>query len=132
MDTGKPARRKSRDSEKRQRNKQSKIRWLDDEFNTAAANAKASGLSFSAFVRAATTGRAGVRSLRALPVDHDLIRQFLATGGRHGNNWNQIAYKLNVGDAPRKLQDEIERELANFREMIALGLEALGKKPHRA
>ena len=45
-------------SETRQRNKQSKIRWLDAEFNTAAAKAQASGLSFSAYVRASATGSA--------------------------------------------------------------------------
>jgi hypothetical protein len=119
-------------SETRQRNKQSKIRWLDDEFNTAAAKAQASGLSFSAYIRASATGRAGPRSQAALPVDASLVQQMLAACGRHGSNWNQIAYKLNIGDAPRKLQEEIEAELANLREVIALALEALGKHPHRA
>ena len=66
------------------------------------------------------------------PDDALLIREFLAACGRHGNNWNQIAYKLNVGAAPFKLQEDIERELANLREVIALGLAALGKTPHRA
>ena len=119
-------------SETRQRNKQSKIRWLDAEFNAAAAKAQASGLSFSAYVRASATGSAGPRAQQAPTVDAGLVKQMLAAGGRHGNNWNQIAYRLNVGDAPRKLQEEVESELVNLREMIALGLEALGKHPHRA
>lgn len=132
MDAGKPERRKSRNSEKRQRNKQSKIRWLDDEFNTAAAKAQASGLSFSAYVRAAATGSPGPRAQRALPIDAELLRQVLAALGRYGNNLNQIAYKLNTGAAPFKMQDDVDQALVHVHEIINLGLEAFGKKPHRA
>jgi hypothetical protein len=120
-------------SQKRQRTKESKIRWLDAEFNAAAANAKASGLSFSAFIRAVSMARPGASAAQAPSViDDGLVKQILALCGRHGSHWNQIAYKLNVGDAPRKLQEDIERELVNLREVVALGLEALGKKPRRA
>ena len=128
----KSASNKNKKSQKRQRNKESKIRWLDHEFNTAAANAKASGLSFSAYIRAAAQGSAGTPAPQAPLIEAGLVKQILALCGRHGSHWNQIAYKLNVGDAPRKLQDDIERELVNLREVVALGLEALGKKPHRA
>ena len=119
-------------SQKRQRKKETKTRWLDDEFNTAAANAKASGLPLSAFIRALATARPAAPAAHETLIDQGLVKQILALSGRHGNNWNQIAYKLNVGDAPRKLQEDIERELINLRELIALGLEALGKKPHHA
>jgi hypothetical protein len=129
-ETGPPMKRKK--SQKRQRTKETKTRWLDDEFNTAAANAKASGLPLSAFMRALATARPGAGAAHASLIDEGLAKQFLAACGRHGNNWNQIAYKLNVGAAPFKLQEDVERELDNLREVIALGLAALGKKPHRA
>lgn len=40
-------------SENRQRNKQSCVRWLDGEFEEAAARAHAAGLSLGAYLRAA-------------------------------------------------------------------------------
>ncbi len=123
---------KPKKSERRQRQKQTKVRWLDDEFNTAAANAREAGLSLGAYIRSSTTGKAGQRAQRALPVDADLLRKFLGTIGRYDNNWNQVAYRLNRNEAPSKLHDEIAQELARLKELIALGLEALGKKPHRA
>src|ERR1700676_5061647 len=92
-------------SETRRRNKQSKIRWLDAELNAAAARAEAFGLSFSGYVRAAATGSAGPLAQQAPTVEAGLVKQMLAAGGRHGNNWNQIAYKLTLGDAPYKLQE---------------------------
>jgi len=123
---------KQKKSEIRKRQKQTKVRWLDDEFNDAAANARQAGLSLGAYIRSATTGKAGQRAQKALPVEAGLIRQFLGTIGRYDNNWNQVAYRLNRNEAPSKLQDEIAEELHRLRELINLGLEALGKKPHRA
>jgi hypothetical protein len=115
-------------SETRQRNKQSKIRWLDNEFNTAAAKAKASGLSFSAYVRAAATGSAGPRAQRALPVDAELLREVLAQHGRIGNNLNQIAYQLNArADSAGAVQyEEALNEWAVLRRYM---LQALGHDP---
>ena len=130
-ETSPPKKRKK--SQKRQRTERISAALTKAEFNEVAAKIQASGYTRGAYVRASLLGSPGPRSPRPLPVAAaGLIQQMLAAGGRHGNNWNQIAYKLNIGDAPRKLQEEIERELANLREMIALGLEALGKTPHRA
>jgi len=128
-ETSPPKKRKK--SQKRQRTERMSAALTKAEFNQAAAKIKAAGYTRGAYLRALLLGSASAPAPHALPVHTDLIRQFLAAGGRHGNNWNQIAYKLNIGDAPRKLQEDIEHELANFREMIALGLQALGKNPHK-
>lgn len=129
-ETSPPKKRKK--SQNRQRTERMSAALTKAEFNEVAAKIQASGHSRGAYLRALLLGSPGPRSQRALPVEAELLRQFIAAGGRHGNNWNQIAYKLNVGDAPRKLQEDIERELGNLREAIALGLAAFGKKPHTA
>lgn len=123
---------KKKKSEVRQRQKQSKVRWLDDEFNEASANARTAGLSLGAFIRASTTGAPGDRAQGPGPVDANLLRKVIGDLSRYGNNWNQVAYKLNINETPWKLHDEIRQELANLREVITLNLEALGKKPHHA
>jgi hypothetical protein len=120
-------RRKS--SQKRQRNKQISTPCTAEEFNAVSEKARAAGMSNGAYSRAVLLGSPGPRAQRALPVDADLLHQFLAACGRHGNNWNQIAYKLNINEGPRKLQHDIEAELANLRRVVALGLAALGKNP---
>jgi len=83
-------------SEKRQRQKQVKIRLLDEEFNRAAAKAEASGLSFAAYTREALLGDAGPRAKTRLPVDAQLVRLALAQLAKYGNNMNQIAHQLNA------------------------------------
>jgi len=97
-----------------------------------AANARTAGLSLGAYIRASTTGDAGDRAQGEGPVDANLLRKVIGELARYGNNWNQVAYKLNINEAPWKLHDEIRQELANLREVLALSLEALGKKPHHA
>lgn len=129
-ETSPPKKRKK--SQIRQRTERMSAALTKKEFIEAAATIKAAGYTRGGYIRAALLGSEGPPSLHALPVHTDLMNQFLAACGRHGGNWNQIAYKLNIGEAPRKLQEDIEHELANLREVIALGLEALGKKPRRA
>lgn len=106
----KPKRRKS---EKRQRGVVKGIRFLEDEFNAAAANASAAGMSFGAYVRAAATGNAGPRAQRRLPVDAQLLRETLGQIGRVGNNVNQLAYQANAHD-----QLPMEAELRAMRAML--------------
>ena len=130
MDGGNTAARKK--SEQRQRQKQIKIRCTSDEFNEAAAKAAQAGLSTSAYARASMLGYAGARAQKRLPVDAQLIRQVLAQLARYGNNWNQVAYQLNKGDAPRMLQDQVEHEIGNLRKIEDLLLMALGKNPQPA
>jgi hypothetical protein len=112
-------------SEARQRQKQIKIRCTSAEFNEAAANAAKSGLSVSAYARAAMLGNSGPRSKARLPVDAALLREALNALGRYGNNWNQVAYKLNTGAAPMAMQDEVRAEIGNLHEIRDLLLAAL-------
>ena len=128
---GKKAARKK--SEKRQREKQIKVRCLSDEFNEIAAHAAQSGLSIPAYLRAVgRKGDPGARSRKQPAADAHLLHQVLAQLSRYGHNWNQVAYKLNTGAAPREVLDKVEAGLRELAEIIALNLEALGKKPHRA
>lgn len=130
MDGGNTAARKK--SEARQRQKQIKIRCTADEFNAAAAKAAQSGLSTSAYARAAMLGDAGPRAKARLPIDAQLMRQVLAQLAKYGSNWNQVAYQLNAGAAPREVLDKVEEELQHLAEIIALNLEAIGKNPRPA
>ena len=119
-------------SETRQRTMQTKIRWLPEEFNTAAAKARASGYSFAAYIRAAATGDAGPRAQRALPVDAELLKEVLNQLGRYGNNLNQIAHQLNAYGPNGALPGEVRGALQDFGEIRALVLRALGQEPHPA
>lgn len=118
-------------SEKRQRNRQVKLRLLDDEFNLAAAKAQASGLSLSAYIRAAATGDAGPRAQRKLPMDAQLARQALAQLGKYGSNMNQIAYGLNAY-GERGLDADFRQALREWGEIRDLILDALGRSPDGA
>jgi hypothetical protein len=85
-------------SDKRQRGKIIAARCLDEEFNAIAAKADKAGLAVAAFMRAAALGDAGPRAQRRPPIDHVALRQILGQSGRIGNNINQIARALNIGE----------------------------------
>ena len=117
-------------SEQRQRQKQIKIRCTAEEFNAAAAKAAQSGLSTSAYARAAMLGDAGPRAKPRLPVDGQILREVLAQHGKYGSNLNQVAYVLNRDGARAMLEADIRtalKEWAEIRDMILL---ALGRPPH--
>jgi hypothetical protein len=122
----KPPRKKS---EHRQRHKQIKIRCTTEEFNAAASNAAQSGLSTSAYARAAMLGDAGPRSKPRLPVDAALLRQVLAQHGRYGNNMNQIAYVLNAEGSHKVLEADFRMALKEWGEIRDTILAALGHEP---
>jgi len=116
-------------SDKRQRTKLTAIRWsLEDEFNVAAANAKAAGLSFGAYARASMTGNTGPRAQRSLPVDAQLVRQALALHGKYGSNMNQIAYGLNAY-GERGLEADFRAALQEWGEIRDAMLALLGREP---
>ena len=125
--TEKAARKKS---ERRQRDKQVKLRCTADEFNAIAAKAAKSGLSTAAYARAAMLGEAGPRAQRRLPVDAQLVRQALALHGRYGNNLNQIAHSGNAGN-PVELP-ELRCALKEWGEIRDLMLSALDRNPQPA
>jgi hypothetical protein len=122
------ARKPHKSSENRQRQKQLKVRLLEDEFNTASGKARAAGLSLAAYVRAAAIGDAGPRAQRRLPIDAQLMREALAQLGRYGNNLNQIAYQLNA-HGERGLEADFRAALQEWGEIRAIMLAALGHAP---
>jgi hypothetical protein len=114
-------------SDKRQRPRQSLVRWTSEEFARAAAKADKAGLTMAAFIRAATLGDAGPRAQRRPTVLKELLIRALALHGRYGNNMNQIAHSGNAGN-PVDLP-ELRRALKQWGEVRDALLEALGKKP---
>lgn len=85
-------------SDKRQRGKIQPVRCTLEEFNAIAAKADQAGLSTAGFMRAAALGDPGPRAQRRPPADHKALRQLLGHAGRIGNNVNQIARSLNMGE----------------------------------
>lgn len=119
----KPTRKKS---EKRQRGQLKAIRFTADEFNAAAAKAASAGMSFGAYVRAASIGDAGPRAQRRLPVDAQLLRETLGHLGRVGNNVNQLAYKANAHDE-LPMEADLRNMLAELDRIADQIMTALGK-----
>jgi hypothetical protein len=115
-------------SETRQRQKQVKLRLLDEEFNAISAKASASGMSAAAYARAAMLGDEGPRAQRRLPIDAQLARQVLAQLGKYGNNMNQIAYGLNAY-GERGLEADFREALREWAEIRDTLLAMLGHNP---
>ena len=114
-------------SEKRQREKQIKLRCTAEEFAAVTAKASASGMTNAAYARAAMLGDAGPRAQRRLPMDADKFRRVEALHAKYGTNLNQIAKNGNSGhpvDLP-----ELRLALKQWGEIRDLMLEALGKSP---
>jgi len=114
-------------SEKRQREKQIKLRCTAEEFAAVTAKASASGMSNAAYARAAMLGNAGPLAQRRLPMDADKFRRVEALHAKYGTNLNQIAKNGNSGhpvDLP-----ELRLALKQWGEIRDLMLEALGKSP---
>ena len=106
-------------SEKRQRLRLAQIRLDDAEAVKLDELASASGLSVSAYIRAAALKSAGVRARPRPSVDRELLARANADLNRVGNNINQIAHTLNIGlDAPSYLgesMNELRAVLAALR-----------------
>jgi hypothetical protein len=123
-------------SQKRQRDHRISIPCTADEFNAVTAKATAAGMSYGAYARAAVLGDAGPRAQRRSPVDAQLLREVLAQHGKYGNNWNQIAYQLNlraeftkaadVEQAALEVRRALKEEWAPIRGYL---LQALGRDP---
>ncbi len=124
---GEKAARKS--SQKRQRNKQVKVNFLDAEFDAAAAQAARAGLTMAAFARAAMLGDAGPRAKPQLPVDAALLRSVLNQLGKYGNNLNQIAYVLNAEGSYKVIEADFRTALKEWGEIRDIILTALGREP---
>lgn len=114
-------------SDKRQRTRLITFRVTDEEYALYQERASRSGLAVGAFARATGLNEAGPRARRRPPVDHVAIRQLLGELGRVGNNLNQIARALNVGeDIDLALLREALTSYLPLRDAIFV---ALGKEP---
>jgi len=111
-------------SDKRQRNKQCKVRLTEKEFAHIAALAETAGWSLAATFRAAALGNPGPRSHRRPSADEAILRQVLGQFGRIGNNLNQIAKHLNKGQ--RASVPELDTALSAHIEIRNAILKALG------
>jgi len=118
---------KKKKSEVRQRQKQTKVRWLDGEFNKAAANATASGLSLAAYIRVSTTGDPGVRAQHIPPVENVTLKALRGDLGRLNNNVNQIARKLNMGEFCTL--SELRQVVLDYPALRGAIFMAMGKEP---
>lgn len=113
---------------KRQRGKQCLVRLTDEEFARLASRAEKAGMATAAFLRAAALGDAGPRAQRRAPADKDALLRILGHLGRIGNNVNQIARRLNTGEAVHL--PSLEEALAAYLEMRNAIYEALGLTPN--
>ena len=91
--------RKEDASQPRQRIIKFSVSWTPDEADRVKTRAAEAGLSVSAFIRAAALGDAGPRARRRPIVDAAALAQTHAELRRIGNNLNQIAHALNIGEA---------------------------------
>jgi len=123
-----PPQKNRKKSEARQRQKQTKVRWLDEEFNTAAANARAAGLSLGAYIRASTTRDPGERARKAMPLDAGLQRKLIGQLGYYGNNINQTAYELHAF-GEKALGQDFDARKREIDEIIDHLLGLIGRPP---
>lgn len=86
-------------TDKRQRGVVVTVRMTVEERDRLTALSSRSGLAAGAFMRAAAFGEAGPRAQRRASVDRASLLRLLGELGRVGNNLNQIARRLNSGEA---------------------------------
>ncbi|MCV0416598.1 MAG: MobC family plasmid mobilization relaxosome protein [Brevundimonas sp.] len=116
-----------RKSDKRQRTEVLFARVTPEEKSAFAARADRAGMAAAAFMRALALGDAGPRARRQPPVNHVALRQVIADLGRIGNNVNQLARGMNIGEVPEVPElREAATALIDARNAI---YEALGKEP---
>lgn len=98
--------------------------WTPDEYAEMTTRAAEAGLSVSAFIRAAALGDAGPRARRRPIVDAAALAQTHAELRRIGNNLNQIAHALNIGETvffPTVIKAHEELSIVLFEIARALG-----------
>jgi hypothetical protein len=123
-----PAKKKRHRSDKPRRDKITPVRWTSDQFNEVAGQARKTGLSFGAFIRSlALKDGPGARSIRIPSVNAQILLQVKGMIGSVGNNVNQIARGINMGD----FYDlpELRLVLRQILRITDLILVALGKDP---
>lgn len=92
------------------------IRFTEEQFESIERDAHAAGIAPSAYVRQLALG-CDVRVERPIVLDASGIRPAVVQLARVGNNLNQIAHRLNRGEAPGdSLRRETSGALAEVRE----------------
>ncbi len=114
-------------SQKRQRSAQLKTPMTPAEKAKAAALAADAGMTVGAWSRTKLLGSPGPRSQRRMPADAKALREIIGHLGRVGNNLNQVAYRLNTGDAPDL--PELRHALADYATVRNAIFEILGLDP---
>ena len=99
-------------SQKRRRSEQLKTPMTPREYAEACALAAAAGMTRAAWSRSKLLGTPGPRSQRRMPADAKALREIIGHLGRIGNNLNQIAYQLNIREAPDI--PELRQALADY------------------
>lgn len=117
-------------TDKRQRTKQCLVRLTTDEHARLAEKADKAGMATAAFLRAAALGEAGPRAQRRAPADKNALLRILGHLGRVGNNVNQIAHRLNLGEKAQL--PSLEEALGAYLEIRNAIFEALGHAPMSA
>jgi hypothetical protein len=125
-DLRQPTKKVTSGSDNRARQHVERFRTDDAEHAALHDQARASGLSFGAYMRASKLGDPGPRAQRRAPVDVTALTQALVAFNRVGNNQNQIARALNellliAGERSSTRLENLVQELAcAIRELPAL------------
>lgn len=115
-------------SNKRRRGKTVTVRLTHDEHAALETLSSRSGMAAGAFMRAAAFGDAGPRAQRRPPADHQALRRLLGECGRIGNNINQIARRLNIGEDIYTHVPELREALRAYLHIRNAIFAALGMK----
>jgi len=114
-------------SETRQRDETLTIRLTRHEKASLTAKAARAGLTLASYGRKTLLDAAPPRQVRRPGIEVKAVALLLAETGRVGSNLNQIARKLNAGDAPNlDAIAEASRAIRTIRDRL---LTALGREP---
>jgi hypothetical protein len=115
-----PKKPKRRTSQKRRRNKTLAIRVSDGEFNDALERVGRSGLSLSAYGRAAILGDPGPGSQRRPSIEKELLLRTLGTLAHLTHRADQIARSITTSDISEIRQ--IGKDYTSLRDAIIAAL----------
>jgi hypothetical protein len=115
-----PKKPKRRTSQKRRRNKRFAIALSDDELNDASEMAGRSGLSLSAYGRAAILGDPGPSSQRRPSIEKELLLRTLGALAHLNHRADQIARSITASDIPEIRQ--IGKDFISLRDAIFAAL----------
>jgi hypothetical protein len=101
------------------------IRLSPPEHAAIQEKARIAGMSIAGFMRAVALGSAGPRARRSPPVNVEVLARAVAQLNKAGSNLNQIAHRLNAGQAAGTT--ETLAALAETRAVLAQIRDAFGR-----